>query len=60
VIAGRIDDPQGHLQHEYRLIRQYAIYVSPEFILGEPTWSAAVGQFRRTTISVYRRASEGG
>ena len=60
VVAGRIEDPQGHLQHEYRLVRQYAIYVSPEFILGEPTWSAAVGQFRRMTISVYRRTGEGG
>jgi hypothetical protein len=60
VLAGRIPDPHDRLHHEYRLIRQYAIYVSPEFILGEPTWSAAVGQFRRTTVSVYRRAGEGG
>jgi len=59
VLAGRIADPQDRLYREYRLIRQYAIYVSPEFVLGEPTWSAAVGQFRRTTVRVYRRASEG-
>ena len=59
VLAGRME-PSDRLHHEYRLIRQYPIYVSPEFILGEPTWSAAVGQFRRTTVSVYRRAGEGG
>jgi Dolichyl-phosphate-mannose-protein mannosyltransferase len=60
VLAGRINDPQDRLHREYRLIRQYAIYVSPEFILGEPTWSGAVGQFRRTTVRVYRRGGEGG
>jgi hypothetical protein len=60
VLAGRINDPQDRLRREYRLIRQYAIYVSPEFILGEPTWSGAVGQFRRTTVRVYRRGGEGG
>src|SRR4030095_12571554 len=55
VLAGRINDPQDRLRREYRLIRQYAIYVSPEFILGEPTWAGAVGQFRRLSVRVYTR-----
>jgi hypothetical protein len=37
------------------LIRQYAIYVAPEFVLGEASWKPSQGQFQRTNVRVYRR-----
>jgi hypothetical protein len=54
VLSGRMEDSDGRLRG-YQLIRQYSIYVSPEFVLGEPSWSPAVGQFQRTNVRVYRR-----
>lgn len=55
IVAGGFPDPEDRLNREYRLVRQYGIYVSPEFVLGEAVWSPAVGQFRRTIVRVYRR-----
>jgi hypothetical protein len=55
LLAGLLEDPQGRLDREYRLIRQYAIHVSPEYILGEAAWKPTQGQFRRTHIRVYQR-----
>ena len=60
VLAGLLHDPTGRLDREYRLVRQYAIYVSPEFVLGEASWKPFQGQFLRTNVRVYRRAGEGG
>lgn len=56
ILASAFDDPEDRLDREYRLIRQYTIYVSPEFILGESSWNADGGEFRRTHVRVYRRA----
>lgn len=55
LLAGMMEDPQGRLGREYRLIRQYAIYVAPEFVLGEVSWKPTQGQFLRTNIRVYQR-----
>lgn len=59
ILAGRIRDPEQRLGREYRLVRQYAIYVSPEYIVDEVSWKASEGPFLRTHIRVYRRI-EGG
>jgi hypothetical protein len=55
VLAGLLSDPQGRLGREYRLIRQYAIYVAPEYVLDQATWAATDGSFQRTNVRVYRR-----
>jgi Dolichyl-phosphate-mannose-protein mannosyltransferase len=55
ILAGLLEDPQGRLGREYWLIRQYAIYVSPEYVLGEVSWKPTQGQFMRTNIRVYQR-----
>ncbi len=59
VLAGRINDPEGRLGREYRLIRQYALYISPEYIVEEASWTPAEGPFLRTNIRVYRRIGGG-
>ena len=55
VLAGLLRDPQGRLGREYRLIRQYAIYVAPEYVLDQASWAATDGSFQRTNVRVYRR-----
>ncbi|HKZ05955.1 MAG TPA: glycosyltransferase family 39 protein [Methylomirabilota bacterium] len=55
IVAGAFPDPEDRLNREYRLIRQYAIYVAPEFVLGEAGWKPSHGQFQRTNVRVYRR-----
>jgi hypothetical protein len=59
LLAGLLNDPEGRLGREYRLIRLYAIHVSPEYIVGEVSWKATEGPFLRTNIRVYRRIAGG-
>jgi hypothetical protein len=55
IVAGIFPDRENRLNREYRLIRQYAIYVAPEYVLGETSWKVSHGQFQRTNVRVYRR-----
>ena len=59
VVAGLIKDPDGRLGREYRLVRQYSIYTSPEYVLGEGSWTPTEGPAQRMNVRVYRRV-EGG
>jgi hypothetical protein len=59
VVAGRILDPGERLGREYRLVRQYSIYTSPEYVLGEGSWTPTEGPAQRMNVRIYRRV-EGG
>jgi hypothetical protein len=54
VIAFKFDDPQRLLEREYRLIRSYRIYVSPEYARTEDPWIPA-SEAEQVTVRVYRR-----
>jgi hypothetical protein len=59
VLAGVIEDPEDRLDRGYRLVRQYALFVAPELVLGDASWKASHGPFLRTNVRVYRRADGG-
>ena len=59
VLAGVIEDPEDRLDRGYRLVRQYALFVAPDFVLGDAAWKPSHGQFLRTNVRVYRRADGG-
>jgi hypothetical protein len=59
LLAGQIKDPDGRLGREYRLVRQYAIEISPELVVNESSWKVSEGPFLRTNIRVYRRIKDG-
>jgi hypothetical protein len=54
VIAFKFDDPQRLLEREYRLIRSYRIYVSPEYVRTEDSWIPTT-EAEQVTVRVYRR-----
>jgi len=56
VIAFKFDDPQRRLEREYRLIRSYRIYVSPEYARNEDPWIPS-SEAEGVTVRVYRRAT---
>ena len=56
VIAFKFHDPQRRLEREYRLIRSYRIYVSPEYARNEDPWIPA-SEAEGVTVRVYRRTT---
>lgn len=54
VIAFKFDDPDRLLEREYRLIRSYRIYVSPEYARSEDSWIPA-SEAEQVIVRVYLR-----
>ena len=59
VIAFKFDDPKRLLEREYRLIRSYRIYLSPEYARTEDPWIPA-SEAEQVTVRVYRRIAGSG
>ncbi len=59
VIAFKFDDSQRLLEREYRQIRSYQIYVSPEYVRNEDPWIPA-SEATHISVRVYRRIATGG